>query len=76
MFIERIVTELVEKFSNEIQKSKNRNLFQVHVLDPIIQHAFSRLFPYIIITSVVFLLTFVLAVAILFLLLTTRSGAK
>ena len=58
---------------HEQQKPENKNAFQLHVLDPIIQYALGRVFPYIIVTSIVFFLTFVLAVAILFLLLTNRS---
>ena len=73
MWIQKIVTDLVERFTDEIQKPENKNAFQLHVLDPIIQYALGRVFPYIIVTSIVFFLTFVLAVAILFLLLTNRS---
>ena len=72
MWVQRIVSELVEKFSVEIQKPEHRNTFQVHLLDPIIQYAFGRLFPYILVTAIVIFLTFVLAVSILFLLLSSR----
>lgn len=73
MWVQKLVQEIVEKISIEVQKPENRNVFQMHVLDPIIQYALGRLYPYILATSIVFFLTFVLAVAILFLLLTHKS---
>jgi hypothetical protein len=73
MWVQKLVQDIVEKISVEVQKPENRNVFQMHVLDPIIQYALGRLYPYILATSIVFFLTFVLAVAILFLLLTYRS---
>lgn len=72
MWVNKLVTEIVEKFSVEVQRQENKNTFQIHVLDPIIQYALGRLYPYILATSIVFFLTFVLAVAILFLLLCHR----
>ena len=69
----KVVVELVEKMKLEVQRPENKNIFQIHVLDPIIQHTLGRLYPYILVTSIVFFLTFVLAVAILFLLLSHRS---
>lgn len=65
MWIHRISSEFVQACLAEARKEHNKDLFQVHVLDPIIQYALSRLFPYILATSIVFLLTFILAVAIL-----------
>ena len=73
MWVQKLVQEIVEKISIEVQKPENKNVFQMHVLDPIIQYALGRLYPYILATSIVFFLTFVLAVAILFLLLTHKS---
>lgn len=73
MWVNKIVADIVDKFSLEVQKPEHKNTFQIHVLDPIIQYALGRLYPYILVTSIVFFLTFVLAVAILFLLLNHRS---
>jgi hypothetical protein len=73
MWVHKLVQEIVEKINIEVQKPENQNVFQMHVLDPIIQYALGRLYPYILATSIVFFLTFVLAVAILFLLLTHKS---
>ena len=72
MWMNKIANELVDKLKNEVQKPENKNMFQIHVLDPIIRHALGRLYPYILVTSIVFFLTFVMAVAILFLLVNHR----
>ena len=69
MWIKRISSEFVETLLHEAQKPANRDQFQVHILDPIIQYALGRLFPYILVTSTVFVLTFILAVAILILIM-------
>ena len=69
VWVHRISKEFIQTCLAEAQKDHNKNLFQVHVLDPIVQYALGRLFPYIIATSIVFLLTFVLAVAILVLVM-------
>lgn len=73
MWVHKLVQEIVEKICVEVQKPENKNVFQIHVLDPIIQYALGRLFPYILATSIVFFLTFIMAVAILFLLLVNKN---
>jgi hypothetical protein len=73
MWVQKLVQEIVEKICNEVQKPETQNVFQIHVLDPIIQYALGRLYPYILATSIVFFLTFILAIAILYLLLTHRG---
>ena len=72
MWINKIIHEIVKRFKDEVQLPGNKETFQIHVLDPIIQHTLSKLYPYILVTSIVFFLTFILAVAILFLLLNYR----
>ena len=69
MWVQTLVQEIVSKIAIEVQKPENKNVFQMHVLDPIIQYALGRIYPYIIATSIVFFVTFILAVSILYLLL-------
>ena len=75
MWITKITQAFLNKFKEEVQRDTNKVLFQVHVLDPIIQHALRRLYPYIIVTSIIFFLTFILAIAILFLVIHTNHRA-
>jgi uncharacterized membrane protein YfhO len=69
MWIEKITGDLISKMLSEIQKENNMTVIQHKILDPIISIAFSRLYPYILTTSIIFFLTFILAVAILLLVL-------
>ena len=73
MWIQTIVSDVVEKVANEVQKEEHKNTFTIHVLDPIIQYTMNRMLPYIIVSAVVFFLTFVLICSILYLLLTSRD---
>jgi hypothetical protein len=66
MWMNTIAKELINKFIVEMKKKENINDIQMNILDPIIKYAFSQMYPYILITSIIFFLTFMLAVAILF----------
>lgn len=69
MIIDKISCELANYFVNEIKKDKNVNLLKDEVINPLIDYTFHRLYPYILVTSVIFFLTFILAVIILYLIL-------
>ena len=73
MWLHKISQEVIEKILDEVQQPHNKEKFQVHVLDPIIQYALGRLFPYILVTSIVFLLTFMLAIAIFILIMNKQT---
>lgn len=76
MWITRISRAILDKLKSEVQNDDNKALFQAHVVDPIIHHAIRRLYPYILVTSIIFFLTFVLAVAILFLMVQTHHSGN
>ena len=69
MIINKISCELANYFVNEIKKDKNVSLLKDEVINPLIDYTFHRLYPYILVTSVIFFLTFLLAVIILYLIL-------
>ena len=73
MVMNKIVEELTEYFILECKKDVNLNRMKVFVIDPLIEYTFKRLYPYIVITSVIFFLTFILAIIILFLILKTNN---
>ena len=76
MWISKISKAILDKLKSEVQREDNKAIFTAHVLDPIIHHAVRRLYPYILVTSIIFFLTFVLAVAILFLVIQTHSNGS
>lgn len=69
----KIVDELTQYTLNEFKKEENLNKMKVFVIDPLIEYTFKRLYPYILITSVIFFLTFILAIVILFLILKSNN---
>ena len=69
MLLNKISTELANYFLCEIKKEKNVTLLKDEVINPLIDYTFHRLYPYILVTSVIFFLTFILAVIILYLIL-------
>lgn len=74
--INKITSELLEKIIEEIKKPENMSKIQVSILDPLIHYTFNRLYPYIIVSSVIFLLTFLLAITILLLIIKTNICQK
>ena len=73
MVMNKIVEELTQYTLNEFKKEENLNKMKVFVIDPLIEYTFKRLYPYILITSVIFFLTFILAIVILFLIIKSNN---
>ena len=73
MLMNKIVDELTQYTLNEFKKEENLNKMRVFVIDPLIEYTFKRLYPYILITSIIFFLTFILAIVILFLILKSNN---
>ena len=69
MLLKQLTNELLEKIILEIKKEENMTKIQLNFIDPIIHYTFHRLYPYILISSIIFLLTFLLALSI-FLIIT------
>lgn len=60
-----ITTSIIDSFTKEIKKKENMEKMRIEIIDPIIHHTFKRLYPYIIVFSIIFVSTFILAFAIL-----------
>ena len=69
MLLKQLTIELIDKLINEIKKNENIEKMKLHLVDPIIDYTFHRLYPYILISSAIFLLTFLLALAIFLLII-------
>ena len=70
--IKDITKEILERIINELKAPENIEKMHKDVLEPIIGYTFHRLYPYILITSIIFLLTFILALAIFVLVIKTN----
>tara|TARA_B110000208_G_C11728113_1_gene415344 strand:- start:551 stop:769 length:219 start_codon:yes stop_codon:yes gene_type:complete len=62
-----LFNDLIEKFIQEINKDENISKIEKSLVDPLIKYTFTKLYPYIMTVSIVFLLTFLLALLILLL---------
>ncbi len=71
MILSKIGGELSEYFIKEIKKEENVKTLKDNVVNPLIDYTFHRLYPYILVTSIIFFLTFILAVIILYLIIKT-----
>tara|TARA_B100000902_G_scaffold106212_1_gene108108 strand:- start:11039 stop:11263 length:225 start_codon:yes stop_codon:yes gene_type:complete len=73
MIIREIIHDLLHHTLDEVREKQNMMRLQTDLIDPIIQYAFAHLYPYIIVTSILFFFTFILAVAILIFILKGQS---
>jgi hypothetical protein len=73
MLLNKFVIEVVEQFTNEIKKDPNLEIIKLNVINPLIDYTFQRLYPYILITSIIFFLTFILAVITFLLIVKSQS---
>ncbi len=69
MDVSKIVQSLVNKCIIEFKKKENLDKIHQDVIDPIIFHSLQKLYPYIILSSVIFVLTFVVVIATLLIIL-------
>ena len=65
----RLTSELLDKFIIEIKNKPNLQKIQINLIDPLIDYTFQRLYPYIIVITIIFFLTFLLALSILVLVI-------
>ena len=62
-----IFNDLINKFIDEINKYENISKVQKSLVDPLIRYTFNKIYPYLILVSVIFLLIFLLSLSILLL---------
>lgn len=65
--IDDFMNEIMNKFIIEVNKEKNISRIEKGLINPLIYYTFKKIYPYVIIISSIFLLTFFLAIIILFL---------
>lgn len=65
MIVRDIIKDILNHTLEEVREKENMERLRCHLIDPIVQYAFAQLYPYIIVTSILFFFIFILAVAIL-----------
>jgi len=69
MTISQFTKDILDKIIIEVSKHENMTKIENKVIEPLLLYTLKRLSPYLLISSVVFILTFLLALLILLLLI-------
>jgi len=64
-----ITKTLLEKVIVEVQKEENMTKVKGKIVNPLLQYCYDRLYPYFLIITIIFMLTFILALLIFIILL-------
>lgn len=64
-----LTNSIVEEFIKTMKDPITQDKIKVNVVDPITQYVLDKVYPYFVITSIIFILTFLIALLILFLML-------
>lgn len=67
--INKITKDLFYYIINELKKNNNIEKIQLGIIEPLMQYTFSKLYPYILITSIIFFLIFIIGLIVLILLI-------
>ena len=68
MLLNKIGIELADHFIKEVKKEDNIDTIKENLVNPLIDYTFHRLYPYILVTSIIFFLTFILALITLYII--------
>jgi hypothetical protein len=67
--ISNLTKQVLDRAIVEIKKEDNIQKIKVEIINPLIEYSLVRIYPYIIITAALFILTFLIALIILIVLL-------
>jgi len=67
--MKNLVEEIIEIIEEQLTKKENQERLKVKIVDPLSCFILDRIFPYIFITSTIFILTFLIVIVILYLVL-------
>jgi len=67
--IGKFTNDLIEKVINEFKKNENQEKLKTQIIDPMICYILDKLYPYIFISSIVFILLLLISLSILFLII-------
>jgi hypothetical protein len=67
--ITNLTKQILDHTLLEIKKEENVKKIKSEIVDPIIDYSMGRIYPYMIITAALFILTFLIAIIILIVLL-------
>jgi hypothetical protein len=68
MEIKTLVADLVTKIIAEISLPENSDRIRLEVIDPFIQYIIKQVYPYLIMTCIIFILMFICIISVLIIL--------
>lgn len=67
MTISSFVSDILDKLILEVKKKENINKLEKNLIDPLIHYTFNKLYPYLALISIIFILIFIFSSITLFL---------
>ncbi len=74
--INKITKDLFYYIIDELNKNNNIEKIQLNIIQPLLQFTFSKLYPYILVTSIIFFLIFIIGIIVLILLIKLVTNNK
>ena len=71
--LKNICTEIVDKCVEEFKDDKNFNKIKTQILDPSVNYILNKTYPYVLATCIIFVLIFLMIVAILVILIFNKK---
>lgn len=65
-----MIERVIDKLTTYMQKDENKRWLQVFVIDPVLNHILDRIFPYIVVMSIIFVVLIILVVLTFFIVFT------
>ena len=65
----KFTDEIIKQIIEEIKKDENQKQIKLNIVDPLVYHILDKLYPYILVTSAIFVLILLIALSILFLVI-------
>jgi hypothetical protein len=65
-----MIERVIDKLTTYMQKDENKRWLQVFVIDPVLNHILDRIFPYIVLMSIIFVVLIILVVLTFFIVFT------
>jgi len=67
--VSNLTKQVIDNILIEVKKDENMSKIRSNIIDPIIHYSIERIYPYIIITGALFILTLLVAIIILIILI-------
>jgi hypothetical protein len=69
MSLSKYTSEIIDRILDEVNKEENMTKIHNNLIEPLLSYTFKRLYPYMMISGIIFILTFLLAILILILII-------